>query len=117
MNWKNLRNNIPSHIQAGRNGLYEVVWVESFKDNDTLGETRFDPKQIAIKLGQTNKETVATLFHEFIHSVSYEFDIILTEKQVIGLEKSIYYTFKLFEELKNGKKVQKRKSRNRKKVR
>lgn len=114
MNWKNLRNNIPSHIQAGRNGLYEVVWVESFKDNDTLGETRFDPKQIAIKLGQTNKETVATLFHEFFHAVSHEYDINLTESQVKSLEKSLHYFLKFANIVVKGKSQSGKQRRKRK---
>lgn len=86
---------IPSTVQLSRKGKYEVVWTDTIKDDtDVLGETRFDPKQIVIKNGQSPKETVHTYVHEILHAVSAEYDVNLTEAQVRKLEKALYYILK-----------------------
>ena len=94
MNWKKLRNNIPSHIQISRKDLYEIIWVDAFKDPRDLGQTRYDAKQIAIKMGLSDKETVLTLYHEIFHALSGSYDINLTETQVALIEKSLHYLLK-----------------------
>ena len=94
MNWKRIRNNIPSHIQVSKKDTYEIVWVNDFKDEKVLGETRYDSNQIAIKLGLSDKETVLTLYHELYHAISGSYGINLTETQVILLEKSLHYFLK-----------------------
>lgn len=94
MNWKKIRNSIPNQIQLSRKTTYEIVWVDGFKDSSVLGETRFDAKQIAIKLGQSDKETVLTLYHEIYHALSGEYNANLTENQVLMLEKSLHYFLK-----------------------
>lgn len=94
INWKKLKNQIPSRVQITRNKYYEVVWVDSFPDGNTLGETRYNSKQIAIKKGLGNKLTVITYLHEVLHAVSGANDANLTEKQVEALEKSFYYLLK-----------------------
>lgn len=104
MNWKKIRNNIPSQIKVSGKHTYEIVWVESFKDEETLGETRFEPYQIAIKLGLSDKETVYTLLHECFHAISHDYNIGLTETQVQMLEKSLHYFLKFVNILLIGKK-------------
>ena len=49
VNWKKLVKKIPNKVQLSSKGEYEIVWVDSFKEEDVVGETRFDRKQIAIK--------------------------------------------------------------------
>lgn len=93
MNWKSLKNRIPHFVQMGKS-TYEVLYIDEFKDGKTLGETRFDPKQIVIKNGLTPKMTVITFLHECFHSASEEFGIGLTENQVLSLEKSLYFWLK-----------------------
>lgn len=87
-NWKRARSKIPNMFKASSKATYEILWTEDFLTGDTLGETRFDPKQIVIKNGQSDKETVLTLVHECYHALSEEYDIGLTETQVRKLEKA-----------------------------
>lgn len=90
INWLLYFNNIPSRIKIGKS-VYQILWVDEFpKDKRQLGETNFHgDKRIIIKLGQSNKEAVHTYWHEVLHAISEEFDVGLTEKQVLRLEKSL----------------------------
>lgn len=94
VDWKKLKRRIPRSVQVGKS-TYEVLWTDDFKDGTTLGETRFDPKQIIIKKGLSPKLTVHVYFHEFLHSVSHETGANLTENQVLALEKAFYYFVKV----------------------
>lgn len=93
VNWKLLRQRIPARIQIAKR-TYEIVWVDGFKDPSVLGETRFEPYQIALKTNENDKETVKTYLHEVAHAVSEEEQIGLTESQVQKLEKSLTYLLK-----------------------
>lgn len=103
--YKSLKKNIPAHIKVGNNE-YEVLYTDSFKDISkdkiVLGKTYFDPAQIILRNGRSTKETVHTYFHEFIHAVSEEYKINLTETQVLELEKS-FIDFKKFFSTLEGK--------------
>lgn len=94
VNWKKLAKKIPNKVQLSKKGVYEVVWVESFKESDVLGETRFDRKQIAIKDNMSAKSTVLTFLHEVTHGLSAEHEADLTETQVLAIEKGLYYLLK-----------------------
>jgi hypothetical protein len=87
--WKDLSNRIPHRIHLGKKHYAEVVWVDDFPDGKTLGETRFEPLQIAIKKKQSDKETVLTYLHEVIHCIDSIHSIGLTETQVLKLEKAL----------------------------
>jgi hypothetical protein len=89
VNWKDLLNRIPHTVHTGYKHRFEIVWVDDFPDGKTAGETRFDPLQIAIKKGQSDKEAVLTYLHEVLHAVSHTHDIGLTETQVRKLEKAL----------------------------
>lgn len=86
--WKTLFSKIPAKVKFGKN-TYEVLWVDSFPNEKTLGETRFDVKQIVLKTGDSAKETVHTYYHECIHALEHEYKVGLTETQVLALEKSL----------------------------
>ncbi len=89
INWLKYLQNIPPRIKIGQN-TYEILWTESFKDKEQVGESRFsDEKQILIKIGQSNKESVHTYFHEVLHAISEEYNVNLTEKQVQNMEKAL----------------------------
>lgn len=88
INWKNLKNSIPSHIKI-KKVEYEILYTDDFKDGKTLGETRLDAKQILLKTNESDKETFHTYVHELLHAVSEEYRVGLTEKQVRALEKSL----------------------------
>lgn len=92
--WKKLVKRIPPRVQINRNSFYEVCWIEDFPDGNTLGETRYDPKQIVIKKGLSPKLTVQTYLHEIGHAVSEEFKANLTETQVLAIEAFFYYMLK-----------------------
>lgn len=94
VNWKKLAKKIPNKVQLSKKGEYEIVWVESFKQSDVVGETRFDRKQIAIKTKMSAKSTVITYLHEVAHGISAEHEVELTENQILALEKSLYYLIK-----------------------
>ena len=94
IDWVDLVSRITHLIQL-KKAKYEVCWIDDFKDGKTLGETRFNhPKQILIKNGQSSKEAVSTYFHEVLHAVSEEFEVGLTEEQVLKLEKAIPWVLK-----------------------
>lgn len=92
--WKKLAKRIPFSIKTSKNDTFPVVFVTDFADGKTLGETRFDPPQIAILLGQSPKMTVITYLHEVLHAISYTHGANLTENQVLALEQSIAYILK-----------------------
>lgn len=93
-NWGSRKKSIPSRVHVGGKDYYEIVWVDSFSNPDTLGETRFSPNQIAIKNGQSDKETVMTYLHECIHAFDAHNNIGLTETQVLKLEKALLIALK-----------------------
>jgi len=86
--WKDYFNRIPASVKVNKS-TYEVHWIDSFpKDKEQLGESRFNDneREIVIKLGQNDKETVKTYWHELCHVASEEYGINLTENQVLKLE-------------------------------
>ena len=93
-NFKSLVKRIPSSVRITPDITYEVAWVDSFKNENTLGETRLDTKQILIKKGLSPLETVSTYLHEILHAVSEETSANLTENQVLALEKFVCYGLK-----------------------
>jgi len=94
LNWKKLTKKIPSKVQLARGKNYEIVWVDSFPDETTVGETRFTNNQIAIKKNLSPKMTVTTFLHEVLHGISAEHGVDLTEKQVLAFEKAFHYILK-----------------------
>jgi hypothetical protein len=94
LNWKRMTKRIPSKVQLTKQASYEIVWVDSFNNEDILGETRFGKSQIAIKKGMSPKLTVTTYLHEVLHGISAEHGIDLTEKQVLAFESAFYYLLK-----------------------
>lgn len=94
VNWKKLVKKIPNKVRLSSKGEYEIVWVDSFKEEDVVGETRFDRKQIAIKSKMSPKTTIITYLHEVTHGLSAEHDAQLTENQVLAIEKGLYYLLK-----------------------
>lgn len=79
----------PPRLFVNAKKSYEVVHIESFKDERVVGECRPEPPQIVLKKGQTPKEEFSTLIHEVCHMLSFEGDVNLTETQVLKLEKVV----------------------------
>lgn len=99
MNAKQLKNlvaNLPNSIRITKSISYELVFIDNFPDNiKTLGECRFEAKQIVINKNQSNTETLKTILHEILHAVALENDITLSESQVVGLEEGLFRVIKL----------------------
>ena len=94
VNWKKIRKMIPIRVQLSPKVYYEIVWVDDFVDGETLGEMVTEIKQIRIKTNQSPKMTVVTYLHEFLHAVCNEYNVNLTETQILALEKAFYYVLK-----------------------
>lgn len=103
INWTKLKRRIPSKVVIG-DCTYEVLFIDEFKSPSILGETRLEDKQIVLKNGQTPKELVKTYIHECLHAVSEEFDVNLTEQQVLKLEEALSCILKDGNVFKKGKK-------------
>lgn len=82
---------LPSHVKIKNKVVYEVVFVEKFKDPKQVGECRFDQKQIAIKIGLSPRQTIKTFYHEILHSVAFERNIDISHKAIYQFEDAIYY--------------------------
>ncbi len=94
IDWENLRKNIPTKVHLRRGVHYEIVWIDHDPSRNCVGETRYATRQIILELGHSAKETVHTYLHELAHAVSGEYEIGLTESQVIKVEQSFYYLLK-----------------------
>lgn len=91
VNWKKLKNSIPSRVQVNKSTWFEVLWVDEFTDDNVLAEMRPDTKQIVIRKNQSPKETVKKYIHELTHMYADFNKIGLTETQVIEIEEKIVY--------------------------
>lgn len=88
-------NKYPIQYRITSKRSYEMLWAQDFKDGKTLGECLYDPPQIRVKSGENETQTFWTTFHEILHAMSNEYDINLTENQVLALEKSFKAFFRL----------------------
>lgn len=94
VDWKKLQKQIPDKVQITSSVYYEVLWSDNVDGKDHYGLTDLNNKQIIIKKGMKPKITVITFLHECTHAASYEYDLNLTETQVLNIEKFIYYILK-----------------------
>jgi hypothetical protein len=96
VNYKKKKNQIPHIVKLGpkKKSDYEIVWRDNFSSDHVMGETTFDKKQIRIKTGMNDKDTVVTYLHELAHAISEETGANLTETQILCLEKVFYYLLK-----------------------
>lgn len=96
VNWKRSRKKIPNRVRTKSRTHYEVLWSNEFwfdqkTGKKTYGTTRFDPNLITLNINQGDKETILTFWHEFIHALSSDYDLNLTETQVENLEQAYPY--------------------------
>ena len=95
--WKTLRKNIPNKLHAGYGKYFDVLWqavIPPGPDGKRVyGLTRYDPLQILIDKTQGDKESIYTIFHEYLHALSEIHDIQLTERQVVKMEKTFPYIY------------------------
>lgn len=114
ISWKKLKSKIPHKVEVARKVFYEILWVDSFVNERTMGETRFDLKQIVVKNNLSPKDTVHTYLHEYAHAASHEHGIELTENQVLAFEETLQFILKYDNIFKgSGKNERKRKASRR----
>ena len=95
INWKKVKAKIPHRIRVKNKIYYEVLYIDNFKDGKTLGETRFNEKQIILLRSLSPKIMVSTFLHELLHAISFEYNVDLTETQVLNFENSVPYLLPL----------------------
>lgn len=91
--WLKYKKRIPSRVQVGNNH-YEILYTDGFSNENTLGETRLEDKQIILRRDLNSKELVKTYLHECLHAISEEFEVGLSEQQILNLEEAIIYVLK-----------------------
>lgn len=97
VSWKHLVKQIPSRVQIGPKVFYDVVWSKDLVDskgNYLYGLTDLTNRVITIRMDMSPKLTVETYAHELLHCFSEEFDINLTETQVLRFEHILPYLLK-----------------------
>lgn len=82
---------IPPRIKVKNKIEYEVVWVDEFTAPDTLGECRFNSRQIALKIGQSEKQEFKSLIHEMLHAICEERGIEISHRAIYQLEEALFY--------------------------
>lgn len=98
INWKKEAKSIPSKVYIAPKVFYDVVWQKEIVDtkgNHLYGLTDLTNKVIIIKMDMPAKLTVETFWHEVFHACSEEFQINLTENQVLRLEHILPCIFRL----------------------
>jgi hypothetical protein len=87
---------LPPKVRIKSKVSYEIVYSDLISDCDkTLGECRPVEKQIVIKSGLSDTETVKTFIHEVFHAMDFEYGLELKHKSVHALEEAILKLLKL----------------------
>ena len=86
---------IPPRVRIKRGVVYEVVFIDQFKDPDQLGECRFNEKQIVLLSKQSDKSMRESFWHECVHAIENEWGICLKHKDIYVLEKALERLFSL----------------------
>ncbi len=94
IDWKSLYKRIPVFIQLTKKIKYDVTWTRSDPSLDHIGRTHPDSKHIVVSLDLKPRLAVHTYIHEVLHAVSEEYKANLSEKQVLALEKALYFILK-----------------------
>lgn len=77
---------IPKQLKIGGH-IYRVVELDEVsKDPNTAGECDIDKLEIRLRKKQKQSAKEATLFHEIIHAINWEYD----EKDVEFLAQALY---------------------------
>ena len=72
---------------------YKIKYEKEIDQGKLLGECTFYPKK-EIRVSTSDKNMESTLIHEIIHAFAYEYDIPLSEKKVLRLERAIFRLLK-----------------------
>lgn len=94
INWKKLFKRIPVSIQLTKKVKYDITWARPDPSLDHVGITHLEAKHIVVSLDLKPRAAVHTYIHEVLHAISEEYDANLSEKQVLALEKALYFVLK-----------------------
>ena len=87
---------LPPRVRITPKVSYEILFIERFDDDEKcVGQTRYETKQIVIKKNESLSLTFRTVLHEIIHAINFEYELDLTERHVLGLEKGIFTVFRI----------------------
>lgn len=78
----------PHKVRITSKVSYEVVWVDRFDNEAWLGECRPDNKQIVLRRGRPERETLQTFIHEILHAVEFEYGAAIPHRLVYQLEEA-----------------------------
>ena len=92
--WKTLEQAIPSKVRVKAKTPHIHIGYKALGEKNRLGEYWPTEKIIWIEPMQKSKDVVCTYLHELIHCISDEYDIRLTEKQVLKLEEALPFILK-----------------------
>lgn len=92
---------LPKKIKVGRHS-YSVKYMEEIEEGKLLGVCYLDDKRIEVAMEKGQREAESTILHEMLHAISEEYDLNLSEKRVIQLEKGLFETLE-----RNGWKITK----------
>lgn len=94
INWKYYFKRIPVNVQVSKNVKYDILWTKPDPSLDHVGRTHLDSRHIVVSTELGPRMAVHTYIHEFLHAASEEYEVGLTEKQVLALEKALYFVLK-----------------------
>lgn len=104
IDWAKYFKRIPVSVQLTKKVKYDVLWTRPDPSLDHIGRTHTDSKQIIVDNTLKPKLAVHTYIHELIHAISEEYKVGLSEKQVLALEKALYFVLKPVNVFKEHKK-------------
>ena len=79
---------LPYRIRFQPRKAYGVNLVSGFPE-ELDGSCNPNTREIKLRAGMSDRQTVSALLHETIHLISFERSLDLTENQVLGLEHGI----------------------------
>lgn len=97
VNWKKKVTQIPSKVQIAPKLFYDIVWQKELVNasgHKLCGLTDFTNKLITIQMDMPAKLTIETYLHEVTHAMSEEYELGLTENQVLKIEHALPYVLK-----------------------
>lgn len=94
INWSKLYKRIPISVQVTRKVKYDITWTRNDPSLDHMGKTMLDTKHIVLNLDMKPRLATHTYIHELLHAISEEYDVGLSENQVLALEKALYFILK-----------------------
>lgn len=90
---------LPSEIKLTPKESYQLVFIKEFQHENVLGECDPNARQIKIKAGLSNKQTVSVLIHEIVHAMSFTHELNITENRTEGLELALVRLFRYNKDL------------------